>query len=275
MTINDFLRESGFKFNKKFGQNFITDTNLLDAIVADAGVTENDTVIEIGTGAGTLTRAIAQKAKKVISFEIDQNLRPVLDFSLKGLNNVEVVFADVLSCGIKKVESLAEGSYKVVANLPYYITTPILMEFLENSENLTSMTVMIQKEVAFRLAASPATKDYGRITLAVEFFGNASLTRTVSRKMFVPQPNVDSAIVRIDKNPRFDTDRKLFSKVVKAAFSMRRKVLTTCLASGLNVSKEKAAEFISALGKPLTVRGEELSVHDFVRLTELYKNDAF
>lgn len=275
MTINDFLRESGFKFNKKFGQNFITDTNLLDAIVADAGVTENDTVIEIGTGAGTLTRAIAQKAKKVISFEIDQNLRPVLDFSLKGLNNVEVVFADVLSCGIKKVESFAEGSYKVVANLPYYITTPILMEFLENSENLTSMTVMIQKEVALRLAASPATKDYGRITLAVEFFGNASLTRTVSRKMFVPQPNVDSAIVRIDKNPRFDTDRKLFSKVVKAAFSMRRKVLTTCLASGLNVSKEKAAEFISALGKPLTVRGEELSVHDFVRLTELYKNDAF
>ena len=275
MTINDFLRESGFKFNKKFGQNFITDTNLLDAIVADAGVTENDTVIEIGTGAGTLTRAIAQKAKKVISFEIDQNLRPVLDFSLKGLNNVEVVFADVLSCGIKKVESLAGGSYKVVANLPYYITTPILMEFLENSENLTSMTVMIQKEVALRLAASPATKDYGRITLAVEFFGNASLTRTVSRKMFVPQPNVDSAIVRIDKNPRFDTDRKLFSKVVKAAFSMRRKVLTTCLASGLNVSKEKAAEFISALGKPLTVRGEELSVHDFVRLTELYKNDAF
>lgn len=274
MTINDFLRESGFKFNKKFGQNFITDTNLLDAIVADAGVTENDTVIEIGTGAGTLTRAIAQKAKKVISFEIDQNLRPVLDFSLKGLNNVEVVFADVLSYGIKKVESLAEGSYKVVANLPYYITTPILMEFLENSENLTSMTVMIQKEVALRLAASPATKDYGRITLAVEFFGNASLTRTISRKMFVPQPNVDSAIVRIDKNPRFDTDRKLFSKVVKAAFSMRRKVLTTCLASGLNVSKEKAAEFISALGKPLTVRGEELSVHDFVRLTELYKNDA-
>lgn len=267
MDVKSVLTDCGFRFNKKYGQNFITDGNLLSAIVCDARVSPSDTVVEIGAGAGTLTARLADAAAKVISFEIDQNLREPLAVALAGRSNVKLVFGDVLDFDMDEVESMAGGPYKVVANLPYYITTPVLMRFIEQSRQMTSMTVMVQKEVAERLCAKPSTKEYGRITVATEFFGGATYTRTVPRQMFYPQPNVDSAVVRIQKNKRFDCDAKLFGRVVKSAFAMRRKVLSTCLAAGLGISKEKAAEAIESVGKSPTVRGEALSPDDFARLT--------
>lgn len=273
MELKQVLRDNDFRFNKKFGQNFISDTNLLDAIAADAAVGGEDVVIEIGAGAGTLTRALAQKAKKVVAFEIDANLKPVLKTTLDGLDNVQTVFGDIMDMPMSEVERLAGGEFKVVANLPYYITTPILMRFLEESVLVKSMTVMIQKEVALRLSAKAGTKDYGRITVAVDYFGDASLTRQVSRKLFYPEPNVDSAVVRIDKNKRYDCDEKLLRKIVKSAFAMRRKVFATCLAAGLGIPKERAADYIRSLGKDPSVRGETLTVEEFVRLTDIVSGD--
>lgn len=273
MELKQVLRDNDFRFNKKFGQNFISDTNLLDAIAADAAVGGEDVVVEIGAGAGTLTRALAQKAKKVVAFEIDANLKPVLKTTLDGLDNVQTVFGDIMDMPMSEVERLAGGEFKVVANLPYYITTPILMRFLEESVLVKSMTVMIQKEVALRLSAKAGTKDYGRITVAVDYFGDASLTRQVSRKLFYPEPNVDSAVVRIDKNKRYDCDEKLLRKIVKSAFAMRRKVFATCLAAGLGIPKERAADYIRRLGKDPSVRGETLTVEEFVRLTDIVSGD--
>ncbi len=272
MEIKDLLRESGFHFEKKYGQNFLTDGNLLSAIVADSGVNSHDTVVEIGAGAGTLTAKLAEAAKKVIAFEIDEKLKKPLSTVLKRFNNVEIVFGDVMEFSMDEIENMAGGPYKVVANLPYYITTPVIMKFIEQSRNMASMTIMVQKEVAERLTAKPSTKEYGRITVATEFFGGATYKRMVSRNMFYPVPNVDSAVVRIDKNKRFNTDEELFRKVVKSAFAMRRKILSTCLAVGLGISKEKAAMLIENSGKSPTVRGEALSVEDFVQLTKVIKD---
>ena len=183
-------------------------------------------------------------------------------------------FKDVMDVDMAEIEKIAGGPYKVVANLPYYITTPILMRFLEESTLMQSMSIMIQKEVADRLTAKAGTKDYGRVTVAVDYFGNAKLTRNVSRQMFYPQPNVDSAVVRIDRDKKYTcSDEKLLRQVVKSAFAMRRKVFSTCLASGIGVSKEKAVEYIQAIGKQATIRGETLTTQEFVELTELIKKD--
>ena len=203
--IKDIIRGVDFHFNKALGQNFITDANLLDAIVADSGITSDDTVVEIGTGAGTLTRAIAKVAKKVYSFEVDRNLQPVLALSLQGVDNAEVIFRDVLKMKDDELKSVVGDSFKVVANLPYYITTPLAMRFIESSLDVKSVTIMVQKEVALRFVAKPNTADYSAITLAIEMAGNAQITRNVSRNMFFPSPNVDSAVVRIDIDR---TDRK-------------------------------------------------------------------
>ena len=273
MEIKSILQQNEFRFNKKFGQNFISDTNLLEAIVCDAGVTKDDVVIEIGAGAGSLTYALAQKAKKVIVFEIDVNLKNVLATTLDGLKNVRLIFDDVMNLGMSEIESIAGGSFKVVANLPYYITTPILMRFVEESVLMQSMTIMIQKEVADRLVAKAGTKDYGRVTVAVDYFGAAKFMRGVSRQMFYPQPNVDSAIVRIDRNKKYDTDEKLLRQIVKCAFAMRRKIFSTCLAAGLNISKQQATDYIVASGKDAQARGETFTTQDFVNLTNLIKND--
>lgn len=273
MEIKDLLRECGFRFEKKFGQNFLTDGNLLSAIVSDAGVTAEDTVVEIGAGAGTLTAKLAGAAGRVIAFEIDENLRKPLAAVLGQFGNVETVFGDVMDFSMEEIENMAGGPYKVVANLPYYITTPVIMKFIEQSRRMTSMTVMVQKEVAERLAAKPATKEYGRITVAADFFGGAVYKRTVPRSMFYPAPNVDSAVVRIDRNKRFDADGELFRKVVKSAFAMRRKILSTCLASGLGIGKEKAAALIEMSGHSPSVRGETLSAEDFAVLTNVIKNN--
>jgi 16S rRNA (adenine1518-N6/adenine1519-N6)-dimethyltransferase len=193
-SIKDILRRTGFRFNRNLGQNFLTDTNLLSAIVEDSGLLDGETVVEIGTGAGTLTRALSAKAKRVISFEVDENLKPVLEETLKGLDNVEVVFADVLKLSDSRIAELCGDSFRVVANIPYYITTSLIMRFIESGLNVTSITVMVQKEVADRLAAKESTSDYGAITMSVKLRGDAKITRLVNRNLFYPAPNVDSAV---------------------------------------------------------------------------------
>ena len=270
--LSDILRASGFRFNKALGQNFIFDGNLLDAIVSDAGVTAEDTVVEIGTGAGTLTARLAARAKKVFSFEVDERLRPVLDISLKGAENVEVVFRDVMKMKDDELREMIGGEFKVVANLPYYITTPLIMRFAESTLPVRSITVMVQKEVADRLTAEVGSADYAAVTLAVKVFGDAAVTRIVDRHMFRPAPNVDSAVVRIDRVPgRLDgADEKLVRKLVRAAFAMRRKTLVNNLAASFGIPKQQAIDLVTACGFPADVRGERLSLDDFIRLSHVF-----
>ncbi|NLZ25650.1 MAG: 16S rRNA (adenine(1518)-N(6)/adenine(1519)-N(6))-dimethyltransferase RsmA [Clostridiales bacterium] len=271
IDVKALLRASEFRFNKNLGQNFITDKNLLSAIVCDAGVNEGDIVVEIGTGAGTLTREIAKKAKKVISFEVDERLLGVLNETLKGLSNVDVVFKDVLKLSDEKLkEHIGPGPFKVVANLPYYVTTPMIMRFLESGLDAVSLTVMVQKEVADRLCAAPGTKDYAQITLMVKLMGEASITRKVPREVFFPSPNVDSAVVRIDiDRSRYDEkQKKMAAKVIKRAFAMRRKTLLNNLTAGLSLTRDEAKECILSCGFSENVRGEELSLEDYFKLSE-------
>lgn len=270
--LSDILRASGFRFNKALGQNFIFDGNLLDAIVSDAGVTAEDTVVEIGTGAGTLTSRLAARAKKVFSFEVDERLRPVLDISLKGAENVEVVFRDVMKMKDDELREMIGGEFKVVANLPYYITTPLIMRFAESTLPVRSLTVMVQKEVADRLTAEVGSADYAAVTLAVKVFGDAAVTRIVDRHMFRPAPNVDSAVVRIDRVPgRLDgADEKLVRKLVRAAFAMRRKTLVNNLAASFGIPKQQATDLVTSCGFPADVRGERLSLDDFIRLSHVF-----
>ena len=194
MEVKEILKKHGFVFKKNLGQNFLTEGSLLRAIVKDAGVTENDVVVEIGTGAGTLTSAISEKAKWVYTFDVDNALKPVLEETLAGKENVTLNFLDVLKCSDEKLkEIIGEDPFKVVANIPYYVTTPLIMRFLESDLPCKSLTVMVQKEVADRLVADPDTENYGAITLAVELRGVAKVTRPVSRMLFHPAPKVDSA----------------------------------------------------------------------------------
>ena len=249
-------------FNKKFGQNFITDKNLLSAIAEDAGVTSEDVVVEIGAGAGTLTAALADRAKEVFAYEIDENLRPVLDRTLAGRENVKVIYEDFL----KKSASLPRP-FKVVANLPYYVTTPIVMRLLEGEERPESVTVMVQKEVAERLTALPGTSEYGAITVSLNLVAKAETTRIVGRQCFIPPPNVDSAVVRItllDKGYA-EEEIALARKILRAAFNMRRKTLSNGLAS-LFGGKEGANRVIESAGFLPSVRGETLSAEDYISL---------
>ncbi len=273
-SIKDIIRGVDFHFNKALGQNFITDGNLLDAIVADSGITCDDVVVEIGTGAGTLTRAIAKVAKKVYSFEVDRNLEPVLALSLQGLENVEVIFKDVLKMKDDAFKEIVDTPFKVVANLPYYITTPLAMRFIESSLDVTSLTIMVQKEVADRFVAKANTPDYSAITLAIEMAGNAQITRNVSRNMFFPSPNVDSAVVRIDldRNKLAGEDFALVHKLVRGAFAMRRKTLANNLSVSLGLSKQEATDIILEAGFPPLVRGEALSLADYITLSHVVAN---
>lgn len=268
--IKDIIRGVDFHFNKALGQNFITDANLLDAIVADSGINGDDTVVEIGTGAGTLTRAIAKVAKKVYSFEVDRNLQPVLALSLQGVDNAEVIFRDVLKMKDDELKSVVGDSFKVVANLPYYITTPLAMRFIESSLDVKSVTIMVQKEVALRFVAKPNTADYSAITLAIEMAGDAKITRNVSRNMFFPAPNVDSAVVRIDiDRTKLDGENApLLHKLVRSSFAMRRKTLANNLSVAFQIDKQEAGKIIEEAGFSPMVRGEALSLDDYKKLTK-------
>lgn len=268
--IKDIIRGVDFHFNKALGQNFITDSNLLDAIVADSGINGDDTVVEIGTGAGTLTRAIAKVAKKVYSFEVDRNLQPVLALSLQGVDNAEVIFRDVLKMKDDELKSVVGDSFKVVANLPYYITTPLAMRFIESTLDVKSVTIMVQKEVALRFVAKPNTADYSAITLAIEMAGDAKITRNVSRNMFFPAPNVDSAVVRIDiDRTKLDGENApLLHKLVRSSFAMRRKTLANNLSVAFQIDKQEAGKLIEEAGFSPMVRGEALSLDDYKKLTK-------
>lgn len=272
MDITALLKKHGFSFSKKYGQNFITDYNLLRAIVSDAGVTRDDTALEIGAGAGTLTRALAESAGRVVAFEIDPSLSPVLDESLAGLNNVEVIMDDVTKWTDAELDDLTGSDYKVVANLPYYITTPLLFTFLERENKPSSVTVMVQKEVAERICATPEKGDYGALSVAVALRGKASITRIVKRDCFTPAPNVDSAVIRIDLDPAAPTDRSLYELVAKS-FAMKRKTLVNNLSAGYAIPKPFAAELLVSLGFSPTVRAEQLAPSDFIRLDKAIKEN--
>ena len=251
-----------FVFKKKFGQNFLSDKNLLKAICADAGVDAQSEVLEIGAGAGSLTEVLAESAKKVVSFEIDRDLQEQL-LGL-GLANVEFVFDDFMNRSMQEVEDMFAGGFKVVANLPYYITTPIIFKLLEESERVESLTIMVQKEVAEKICSKVGDKDYGIPTVMTSFYGNAKITRIVNRHMFFPAPNVDSAIlhIEIERDKFVGIDKKKFSKFVKACFAMRRKTLLNNLGAVYN--KIRLKELLGE--ETLARRAESFSLEEFVEL---------
>lgn len=263
----DTLKQNNFVAKKKFGQNFITDSNLLCAIAEDAGINKDDTVVEIGAGAGTLTRVLGNKAKSVISFEVDDSLKNVLNTTLSGMDNIKVIFSDILKTDRAQLGSLAPNGFKVVANLPYYITTPVLFYFLESDLPVYSITVMVQKEVALRMVAKCGTPDYGVLSLSVQSRGSACITRVVGREMFYPRPNVDSAVVRIDLGNGVYS-KPLF-KLIRSAFAMRRKTLSNNLMSSYGLSRQQAEQILLSADLDPKVRGEALTLGDFVKLLEI------
>ena len=249
-----------FKHSHSLGQNFLTDKNLLTAIVADAGVGSGDTVIEVGAGQGALTRPLAATGARVFAYEIDKRLDEYLRPLAAEYPNLKVIMGDFL-----KSEKPNVGIYKAVANLPYYITTPVLFRFLDDPD-CASVTVMVQKEVAERIAAAPGGKDYGVLSVTAQLAGTPAITRIVDRKMFSPPPNVDSAVVKITKNGG-SADEKT-KAVVRAAFAMRRKTLYNCLASAGH-DKTRILSALSAMDLDPSVRGERLSPEQFVCLSKL------
>ena len=258
--LKDVLQKHGFAFKKQFGQNFISDSNLLASIVDASGIDENTVVVEIGCGAGTLTRALAEKAKKVYAFDIDKQLQPVLAETLAGLENVEVIFRDFSKVDLSELEKEI-GAYTVVANLPYYITTPLVTKLLEESQTVQGISVMVQEEVALRFCAKENTPEYGAITAAIALKGTAKIVKKVSRNLFYPRPNVDSAVVKIT----FDRGRipvkseKAYRQTVKCAFLNRRKTLENNLVNSFSISRETAKAILAQAGVDEKVRGETLS----------------
>ncbi|MDE7454710.1 MAG: 16S rRNA (adenine(1518)-N(6)/adenine(1519)-N(6))-dimethyltransferase RsmA [Clostridia bacterium] len=275
MDVKQILKDNNFRFNKQFGQNFLTDPNLLEQIVNDAGV-QGGTVLEIGAGAGTLTKQLAQHANRVVAFEIDRNLQKVLDVTLADCPNVQVVIGDIMRYKMADIEKLCDGPFTLVANIPYYLTSPLIMMFVEQSANVKSLTLTIQKEVAERLTANPSTKDYGALTVGVQAVANVTLTRVLNRELFYPVPNVDSAVVRIDmdRNKYCIEDRALFRKTVKTSFAMRRKTLINNITVGFKVDRATAESILTQSNLPLGCRGEELSVEQFVTLYQTIKQQG-
>ena len=270
--FNSAFKNSGFAFKKKYGQNFISDAVLLESIVDGASVTGDDTVIEIGCGAGTLTKEIAKKAKYVYGYEIDTSLKPVLERTLSGVDNAEIIFKDFMRVRLDELEN-SLPPYKVVANLPYYITTPLIMKFVEHSKKCLSLTVMVQEEVALRLCANSGTADYGAITAAIALRGECRILQCVGRERFTPSPNVDSAVVRIDLcERRLDVeDVDFYKKTLQAAFSSRRKTLENNLINSFKLTRAQAQEVIEDSGIPSGARGETLSPQQFAHLSEKLK----
>ena len=264
----DELKKYNFNFNKNFGQNFIFDQNLLSAIVKDAQV-DGCNVLEIGPGAGGLTSHLCEVANKVVAYEIDTNLQDILHDNLAKYNNVQVIFQDIMKADIKDIESHFDGNYTVVANLPYYITTPIIFKFMEQATKLDKLVIMVQYEVAERLVAKHNTENYGAITVALGTVADVAITRKVGRKNFVPMPNVDSAIVTItlNKSKYNIKDIEVLRKLIRSAFAMRRKILANNLKKDFKLNTEQISKVFGMCGIQPNIRGEALDCAQFVQLS--------
>lgn len=275
----EVIKKYEFCFQKKFGQNFLIDGHVLDKIIAGAGVTKDDMVLEIGPGIGTMTQYLAEAAGKVVAVEIDRNLLPILQETLSDYDNVKVIHADVLSLDLEKLVQEENGGrpIKVVANLPYYITTPIIMALFEQHVPLANVTVMVQKEVAARMKSGPGSKDYGALSLAVQYYAEPYIVANVPCNCFMPRPNVDSAVIRLTRYEELPVqvkDEKMLFKIIRASFNQRRKTLQNGLnnSSELNFTKDQIAAAIAAAGFSPSVRGEALTLEQFARLTDILLN---
>ena len=275
----EIIQKYQFAFQKKFGQNFLIDTHVLDKIISAAGITGDDCVLEIGPGIGTMTQYLAEHAGKVVAVEIDTNLLPILDETLKGYSNVTVINSDILKLDMNQlVDEYNDGRpIKVVANLPYYITTPIIMGLFEGEVPIDSITVMVQKEVAARMKSGPGSKDYGALSLAVQYYAEPYIVANVPCNCFMPRPNVDSAVIRLtryEEPPVQVKDEKMLFKIIRASFNQRRKTLQNGLnnSSELNFTKDQIAAAIAAAGFSPSVRGEALTLEQFARLTDILLN---
>lgn len=275
----EVLQKYHFNFQKKFGQNFLIDTHVLEKIIASAGVTQEDFVLEIGPGIGTMTQYLCESAREVVAVEIDQNLIPILQDTLGAYDNVTVINEDILKLDIAKLARERNGGnpIKVVANLPYYITTPIIMGLFESHVPIENITVMVQKEVADRMQVGPGTKDYGALSLAVQYYAKPEIVANVPPNCFMPRPNVGSAVIRLTRHdtvPVDVEDEKLMFAIIRASFNQRRKTLANGLsnAPGIRLSKEEIQESITELGVPVTIRGEALTLQQFAELSNIIKH---
>ena len=274
------LNKYGFTFQKKFGQNFLIDEHVLDKIIRAAEITKDDYVLEIGPGIGTMTQYLACAAREVTAVEIDRALIPILEDTLKEYDNVSIINEDILKVDIAALAKEKNGGrpIKVVANLPYYITTPIIMGLFESHVPLESITVMVQKEVADRMQVGPGTKDYGALSLAVQYYAEPYIVANVPPNCFMPRPAVGSAVIRLtrhQKPPVEVMDEKLMFRLIRASFNQRRKTLANGLKNSgeLNLSKEVITAAIEKLGKGSSVRGEALDLEEFARLTNIIKEE--
>ena len=270
------LQKYGFNFQKKFGQNFLIDTHVLDKIIAAAEIGPDDFVLEIGPGIGTMTQYLAESAREVVAVEIDKNLIPILEDTLSAYDNVTVINDDILKVDIQKLAEEKNGGrpIKVVANLPYYITTPIIMGLFESEVPLSSITVMVQKEVADRMQTGPGSKDYGALSLAVQYYAEPYIVANVPPNCFMPRPAVGSAVIRLtryEKKPVEVKDPAFMFKLIRASFNQRRKTLQNGLhnSSELQLPKEKVVQALEEMGLPAAVRGEKLDLAQFARLADL------
>ena len=276
------LNRYGFSFQKKFGQNFLIDENVVEKIVRDAGVTKDDFVLEIGPGIGTMTQILCENAREVVAVEIDDKLIPILtEDTLSWYDNVTVIHEDILKLDIVKLANERNGGkpIKVVANLPYYITTPIIMGLFESHVPLDSITIMVQKEVADRMQVGPGTKDYGALSLAVQYYAKPQILLNVPASCFMPRPNVDSAVIqltRYEKPPVEVADEHLMFGLIRASFNQRRKTMTNSVGNSpeLSVSKEQMAAALEKCGLSATVRGEALTLEQFAELANVLSEDT-
>ena len=273
----EVLQKYGFVFQKRFGQNFLIDTHVLDRIIEASEITKDDFVLEIGPGIGTMTQYLAEAAREVTAVEIDDALIPILKDTLKEWDNVTVLHGDILKTDIRKIadEKNQGRPIKVVANLPYYITTPIIMGLFESHVPVDSITVMVQKEVADRMQTGPGSKDYGALSLAVQYYAESKIVANVPPNCFMPRPKVGSAVIRLTRhqNPPVTTlDEKLMFRLIRASFNQRRKTLSNSLKNSqeLPYSKEEVEAAITECGLPLNIRGEALTLEQFARLSDTF-----
>ena len=274
------LQKYHFNFQKKFGQNFLIDTTVLDRIISSAEITKEDCVLEIGPGIGTMTQYLAERAGSVVAVEIDKALIPILEETLQDYDNVTVINDDILKVDINRLVEEKNGGHpiKVVANLPYYITTPIIMGLFESRVPLKSITIMVQKEVADRMQVGPGTKDYGALSLAVQYYARPKIVLNVPASCFMPRPNVDSAVIKLERyqKPPVDVlDEHLMFKIIRASFNQRRKTMMNSVGNSgeVNVSKEELLKALEQCGFSATIRGEALTLEQFAALTNAIINN--